>query len=188
MAHIGNGHQQTPPLATTYLGGLTIHRIVKVTRVFAVDRDQRHIAQIYPVFAILGQNFVGQALGLVNAAGGKLVRNAVLAHGDFDLHTRIVDFTQHLLDTSNRLPKQSGRLGQFDHHHLTSFSSPRGAFGDHHVLTITLVFRGDQPEASFLQKASNNGLLGAFDNFNHAPFRPTLSVLAHDANLDTVTV
>ena len=67
VAHVGNGHQQTPALATADFGWLAIDRIVKVAGIFAVDRDQGHIAQIHTVFAILGPDFVGQALGLLQA-------------------------------------------------------------------------------------------------------------------------
>jgi hypothetical protein len=36
------------------------------------------------------------------------VRHAVLAHRDFDLHARVVDLAQHLLDAPDGLAIQAG--------------------------------------------------------------------------------
>ena len=188
MAHVGNRDQQTPALATAHLGRFAIHRIVKVASVFAIDRDQRHIAQIHPILAIFGQDFVGQTLGLVDACRRKLVRHAVLAHRDFNLHAWVVDLAQHFLDTAHRLPKQSGRLGQLDHHHLPRFGRSDGAFGNHHVLPIAFVFRCHQPQTAFVQQAPNDGLLWTFNDLDNAPFGTALAVLADDANLHAVLV
>ena len=188
MAHIGNGHQQTPAFAAAYLGGFAIHRIVKVAGIFAVNRDQRHIAQINPVLAVLGQHFVRQALGLLNATRRKLMGHAVLAHRDLDLHARVVDLTQHFLDAAHRLTEQGRRLGQLDHHHLPRLGRARCTFGDHHILAVALVLGRDQPQAAFLQQAANDGLLRALDDLDDAPFRPAFAVLTDDANLDAIPV
>ena len=59
---------------------------------------------------------------------------------------------------------------------------------DQHILAVTLVFRRYQPQAALVQQAANDGLLGAFDDLDHTPFRAAFAVLAHDAHLDAVFV
>ena len=68
VADIGNGHQQAPAFAAPDFGGLTIHRIVKIARIFAIDGDQGNIRQINAVQFILGAHFVWQGAGQADAS------------------------------------------------------------------------------------------------------------------------
>ena len=188
VAHVGNRHQQTPTFATAHLGGLTIHRVVKITRVFAIDGDQRHVAQINAIFVIAGPDMVRQLARLRQRGFGKLVGYAIFADRNFNLHAWVINFTQHLLDTPHRLPIQRRRLGEFDHHHLAGFGLASGCFGDQYILPVALVFRRHQPHATLLQQASDDGGIGAFDDLRHAPFGAALAVCAHDAGFHPVFV
>ena len=67
VAHVGNGHQQAPALAAADLGGLAVHGVVEVARVFAVDGDQGHVGQVYAAFLVLRTHLVGQSFGLGQA-------------------------------------------------------------------------------------------------------------------------
>ena len=67
MAHIGNRHQQTPPLAPPDLGGFAINGVVKIAGVFAVNGDQGHIGQVDSALFVLRSDFVRQGLGLAQA-------------------------------------------------------------------------------------------------------------------------
>ncbi len=54
VADIGHRDDQPPPLAAARLGNrLAVNRVVEVARIFAVDRAQRHVAQIDPAAQIL---------------------------------------------------------------------------------------------------------------------------------------
>ena len=192
MAHIGNRHQQTPRLSCIFAapqrGRFAIHRVVKITRVFAVNRHQGHVAQVYASGQILRAHGIGQGFGLRKTSGRKLMRHAVFAHRDFDLHARIVYLAQHFADAPYRLPVKSRRLDQLDHHHLAGARIAGSPARNQNILAIALVLGRYQPHAAFLQEAANDGLGGALQNLEHAAFRPALAVAAHNACLDAVFV
>jgi len=68
VAHIRNGHQESPAVAASHLGGRAIDSIVKVTGIFTVDRDQRYIPQVHTAFAVLRAHLVWQSLGLLQTS------------------------------------------------------------------------------------------------------------------------
>ena len=192
MAHVGNGNQQPPALhrrlAPALRGGLAVDGIVKVACVFAVNGHQRNIGQIDAVFFVGWQHLVGQRASQRNAGVGELMRHAVFAHGNLDLHAGVVNLAQHFLHAAHGLAKERGRLDQFHHHHLARFGGTGSAFGDQHVLAIALVFGCHQPDAAFLQQPANDGLWRALHDLDHASFGTALAVTAHNARLDAVFV
>ena len=192
MAYIGNGHQQAPArfgsFATALYGRFAKHGVVKIAGVFAVNRHQRHIGQINTVFFVDGQHLVWQCARHGDAGVRKLMRHTVFAHRNFNLHARVVNFAQHLFDAAHGLSKQSGGLYQFHHHNLPGLGRANGALGNEHVLPVTFVFGGHNPDATFVQQAANDGLRRAFNDFHHAPFGPAFAVAAHHAGLDPVFV
>ena len=192
MADIGNCHQQAPALdgglATAHGRRLTIHGVVEIARVLAVDRHQGHIRQVDALLLVLRTDLVRQRTRQRDTGVRELVWHAVLAHGDLDLHARVVDFPQYLLDPTDRLAKQCGRLYQLHHHHLPCLGGTGGAFGYQHVLAITLVFRRHQPDTTLLQQAANDRVFGPFDNLDYPPFGAALAVAAYYPHLDPVLV
>ena len=105
VADVGDCHQQPPAvkrrLAAATLKRLAVDRVVKVARVFAVDGDQRDIAQVDAMFAVDRPQLVGQRRSLGQRLGRKAMRHFVLAHRDLDLHAGVVDLTQHFGNTSD---------------------------------------------------------------------------------------
>jgi len=188
VAHVRDRHQQAPALAAAHLGGLAVHRVVEVARVLAVDGDQRHVGEVDALPAVLRTDLVRQRPRVRDAGFGELVRHAVLAHRDLDLHARVVDLAQHLLDAADRLPVEARRLGQFHHHHLAGLGEPGGALGDQDVLAVALVFRRDQPDAAFVQQAADDGRGRALDDLDDAPLGPAPAVVTHDARAHAVAV
>ena len=116
------------------------------------------------------------------------MRHAVFAHGDFDLHARVVHVAQHFGNAAHGLAVQGGRLGQFHHDNLPRLGASQRILGQYHVLSVAFVFGCEQPDAVFLQQTTNQGLAAALDDFEHAPFGPALAVVTGNARLDTVTV
>ena len=192
VAHVGNGHQQTPAVGLLAAARdhrrLGIHRVVEVARVLAVDGDQGHVGQIDPAGAVLGTHRVGQGARLGHAGVGKLVRHAVLAHRDLDLHARVVHLAQHLLHAADGLAVQRRRLGQLDDDHLPGPGGADGALGNHHVLAEALVLGRHQPQAAFVQQAADDGLRRALDDLEHAPLGAAAPVQAHHAHAHAVAV
>jgi hypothetical protein len=71
----------------------------------------------------------GSVRAMRDAGVGELVRHAVLAHRDLDLHAGVVDLAQHFLHAADRLAVEAGRLGQFDHDHLAGLGGPVAPLG-----------------------------------------------------------
>jgi hypothetical protein len=57
-----------------------------------------------------------------------------------------------------------------------------------YVLAIALVFGRHQPNTALLQQSTNDGLLRALQNLDHAALGSTFAIEAHNARFDTVSV
>ena len=188
VAHIGNRHQQTPALAAAHLRGLAIHGIVKVACVFAIDGDQRNVGQIDAAALVLRTHLFRQFLRQRQARRRELMRHTILAHRDLDFHAGIVHLAQHLGHATDWLTIESRRLGQFDHHHLPRLGRARGALGDQHILTITLVFRRHQPHTTLIEQSADDGIVRTLDDLDDAPLGTPALVVARNAHTHLVTV
>ena len=192
VAHVGNGHDETPAfegrLAAPALEGLAVHGVVEIAGVFTVDSDQWHVAQVDAMLAVDRAQFVWQGSGGSQRGWRKQVRHLKLAHGNFDLHARIVYLTQHLADPAHRLRVQGRRLSQFDRHHLPGCRTRNRVLRNQDVLTIAAVFWGNDPLPAFVQQAPDDGRLAALDNVQHAALRPALAVQPQHLYANAVTV
>jgi hypothetical protein len=121
-------------------------------------------------FLSAGRTFSGNALASASALRRELVRHAVLAHRDLDLHARVVDLAQHFFHAAHGLAEQRRRLGELHDDDLTHLRGTGGALGNQNVLAIALVFGCDEPDAAFVQQAADDRLLRALDDFHHAAF------------------
>ena len=76
MTHVGNRHQQTigRGFAAAFDRFRKPDRIVKIARVFTVNRDQWHIAQINAMGQITLNHGIGQLRGLTPGCLGKYMR------------------------------------------------------------------------------------------------------------------
>ena len=137
---------------------------------------------------VLRPDLVRQRARQADARIRKLVRHAVLAHRDLDLHAGVVDLAQHFLHAADRLAVEARRLGEFDHDHLPRLGEAGRALGDQDVLAVALVFGRDEPHAALVQQAADDRLRGPFDDLDDAPFGAALAVVPHDARLDAVLV
>ncbi len=188
VAHVGNRHQQAPALGAADAGGHAVHGVVEVAGILAVDSDQRNVGQVHALALVLRPHLVRQRLGLRQAGLGKLMRHAVLAHGDLDFHARVVHLAQHFHHAPDGLAIQCGRLGQLDHHHLAGLGGAGRALGDEHVLAVALVLGRHQPDPAFLQQPPDDGLARPLDDFQHAALGPAAPVMAHRACAHPVLV
>ena len=166
------------------------HGVVKVARILAVNRHQRHVAQVHALRRICRRHLIGQGGGLRQRLFGKFVRHAVFAHRNLQLHARVVNLPQHLLHAPHRLAVERGRLGQQHAHHLSRLgAAQRISRGDEHIASVAFVLRRHQPHAVFAQQAPDDGRLQrALQNLRHAPLRTPAPVAAHHAHRHAVTV
>ena len=188
VTHIGNGHQQAPPFATADLGGLAIYGVIKIAGVFTINRHQRDVGQVHAVDLVPRPDRIGQGARQGHGLIAELMRYPVLAHCNFNLHARIVNFAQHLFHAADWLTKQRGRFRQLNHNDLSGFCRTGRAFGNQHVLSVTFVFRRYQPHTALMQQSANDGIGRTLKNFGHTPFRAIFSIVPHDTCLDTVFV
>ena len=192
MADVGDGDDETPAahrrLPPALLVGLAVDGIVEVARVFAVDGDQRHVAQVDAMLAVGGAQLFRQGRGMGQRLGRELVRHLVLAHGDLDLHARIVDLAQHLGHTADRLRVQRRRFGEFDRDHLPHCGTGRGVLGDQDVLAVAAVLGGDDPLPTFVQQATDDGRLAPLQDVDDTAFGTALAVVPQDTHAHPVLV
>ena len=194
VAYVGNGDDQAPAVRRRPLGlatdrdRLAVHGIVEIPGVLAIDGDQRDVGQIDALSLVGRPHLVGQLGRLRQRLGREAVRHLVLAHRDLDLHAGVVDLTQHLGHTAQRLRMHRRRLGQFDGDHLTRAGIGDAILRDHDVLAVALVLGRDQPDAALVQQAADDRRLAAFQDLEHPPFRPALAVVADHPHADAVAV
>ena len=85
MRDIGNGDTELEATLSLF----TPHRIIKISRVFPINRDEGHIAQIDPMMFIGFSGLLAQRAGLSQDFVGPLPRNAMGANGHIDLKAGI---------------------------------------------------------------------------------------------------
>ena len=175
MADVGDRDEQAEAVFVADSDRLAVHRIVEVARVFAVDGDQRHVAQVDPFFEVGVAHFSGQLGGRFERRRREDVRHAELAHGDFDFHARVVEVAQHFDDAPGRLLEARRLVDQFDADDLAGLGIA-GRTGNQHVLADALVFRGDQPDAVFVEQAADDMAVGARDDFDDGRFLAAAAV------------
>ena len=158
MTYVGNGDQQPPALAASDLGGLAVHGVVKIARIFTINRDQGDIGQVDAVLLVGRPNGIWQGARQRHRLVAEFMRHAIFAHRNFNFHARVVNLAQHFPDPPDRLAEQRRRLGELHHHHLPGFGGAGGAFRNQHVLAVALVFGRNQPNAAFLQQTADDGI------------------------------
>jgi len=95
VADIRDRHQQTPGrffACAPEVDHFTIDSIVKIARILAIDRDEGHVAQVYPVFEIATSDSVWKLLGLTQSCIRKFHGYIELANCNLDFHAGVVDF------------------------------------------------------------------------------------------------
>jgi len=108
------------------------------------------------------------------------MRHFVLAHRDLDLHAGVVDLAEHFGHAAHGLRVERRRLGEFDGHHLARGRVRDRVLRDHDVLAVALVFGRNEPDATLVQQAPDDGRLAPLDDLDHAAFGPPLAVIAND--------
>ncbi|KCB33243.1 hypothetical protein L543_1089 [Bordetella hinzii L60] len=170
VTDVGDGHQQ-PPAGTLALARAQVHRlaidsVVKIARVFAVDGDQRHIAQIHALLEIAFAHAVGQARGLLARGLGELDGHIELAHRDFDFHAGIVDLAQHFEHLAQRLGMTGRLLDDLDRHHLPMLGAVGVARRNQDVVLDALVFGHHDGQPMLVQETPHEFVGAPLDHLD----------------------
>ncbi len=184
VRNIGDRHHQAP-LAPPLAAGdrLAVDSVVKVARIFAVDRHQRHVAQIDAAFAITGADRVRQFAGDGQGDFGEDMRHGKFSHRNFYFHSWIVDRAQHFDHAADRLHVALRLLHDLHHDHLTVFRAERRARRHQHVVRHALVFRHHDRDAALVEQAADQAIgpvLDHLDDFAFGPAAPVLPRLARE--------
>ncbi|CAJ7112911.1 Uncharacterised protein [Burkholderia pseudomallei] len=187
VRHVRDRDDEPEALAAADRGGLAVHGVVEVARVLAVDRDERHVAQVDAVAQIRGPHLVRQRRGLAERLRAEFVRHAVLAHRDLDLHAGIVDIAEHLADAAERLRMTAREIGELDDDDLPDLRLLR-VLRDEDVVTDPLVLGRDDERAVLVQEAPDHALVRPLGHLDDVPFRPAAPIVADDPRQHAVVV
>ncbi|VWC36931.1 hypothetical protein BPS26883_06741 [Burkholderia pseudomultivorans] len=187
VRHVGDRDDQPEAVAAADLDRLAVDRIVEVARVLAVDRHERHVAQVDAEAQVGRAHLVRQRGGIVERRLAELVRHAVLAHRDLDLHARIVDVAEHLDDAAERLRMAAREIGQLDDDDLPDLRLLH-VLRDQDVVADALVFGRDDQRAVLVEQAADHALVRALGHLDDMPFGAAAAVVADDPRQHAVVV
>ena len=187
MTDVSNRDDQPVTFQTADFDRLAIDGIIKVTRIFTINRHQWHIAQINTLFQIGHHHFGRQFRCHLLSSIGKDMRHAVFTHSDFDFHAGIIDITQHFSDSAHRLGIARWLLSQFNTDHLTGLGLA-GFTSELNIMADAFILRHYQPDTIFIDQSANHMGVGARQHFNNGAFGTTAPVYARHAYLHTVTI
>ena len=110
-----------PQLKVTILFFHTIHRIIQIFGVRAVDGDDGQVAEILD--PLLRRDGARQIVRLLHHIFGKFVRQPMLRHDDVDVETLVAFVAQDLGDPTFCIGPLAGPLGDLHHHPRTGDSA-----------------------------------------------------------------
>ena len=99
MRNVGDVHLQLP---VAVFEALHVHRVVKIARRFAVNRDDRQIAEVAPPGALDIAHGMRRRGGFRQHVRGKFVRQMMLADQDLHVHAEIAGAPENLDHASRR--------------------------------------------------------------------------------------
>ena len=191
VTDIGNGHQQPPAAGLAGLcirHGFAVDGIVEVASILAVDRHQRHVAQVHAIAVVGRPQAVGQCPGLGQHGIIEAMRHIKLAHGDLDLHARIVHVAQHLDHAADGRRVPARRRGDLHRHHLPGLRALGAPRLDQDVVLDALVLGGQDQHTTFLHQAAHHGPIVVLRHLDNLAFRPPPVVSPDAAHQHPVTV
>ena len=157
MAHVGNRHQQTIGRGfAPAFDRLAIDRIVKIARVFTVNRDQWHVAQINAMGQITRNHGIGQLRGLTLGCLGKYMRDTEFSYRNFNFHARIIGIAQHFHHATGRHGIAVAIGFQRHHDHLIGRCAVQIVCIEQNVGTQAYIVRIDQPDTLFINDVTDH--------------------------------
>ena len=182
--HISDRHIEFPTLGR----GFAVDRVVEITRVLAVDGDQRQLADILAPGAGLIRNLLAPAGDLLLHGLGPLARQIVAVDGHVDLHAGSQVLTQHLNDATNGIPLATGLLDDFHDHDLSGNRIGQRFGGDQEVMGDVFAVGYHEVDAALLVQTPDNAVGLALKNLHDAALATAAAVHATHADQHPVIV
>ena len=175
MADVGDRHHQAEAAATERF---TVHGVVEVACGFAVDGDQRQMADVLAPRQILFQHLGRQFLRLFFRLGREHIRQVVLPQRDLDFHAGRGETAQDFTDTAHRLVVRTGLGEDFHHDHLAGLCVACVFWRDQDILVDAAVFGNQEADASFEVVAADDEPVDVLQHLDDPGFAPTAPVEA----------
>ena len=192
MGYVGNCHVELPATGeqspATRLARFAIHGIIEVTGVFAVDGDQRQMAQVDPLELILLGYVISQARGFVEHFLGPDAGNIVAAQCHFDFHTGRHVVADHLYHLTLGLTTHGRPLGDL-HFHVLALLGATGATGcnQHFLLDLGIVC-GNEADAAFFIVTADQQFMSPLDDLDNGTFTTAAAVDTGNPPQHTVAI
>ena len=94
-----------------------IHCVVEIARGFAIDGDNRQVAEIAPALDLADVDRCGHRACLFDDIFRKLVRDMMLPDHDLDVHAEIVRIAEDLDHAPHGVAAVLGEIEHLDVHH-----------------------------------------------------------------------
>src|SRR6201991_4428900 len=144
MRDVGDRNDQAETAALQYLG---VNSIVEVTRILAVDGDNRQLADIRAALALFGGDLGFHFLGLAHDLRRPFVRQVVAGDGHFHDERRLQALTQYGANRTHRATMRGRRIGDLGDDDLAGAGTGVTPGGNHDVLVQAAIVRLDQGHA-----------------------------------------
>ncbi len=184
MADVGDRHQQAPAA----LGGLGEHGIVEVARVLAVDRHERHVAQVDARAEALGLDGLAVAPRLAQHGRRELVWQLVRGDRELDRGLRHALLRQHAGDAADRLGVPARRLDDLGDDQAAVGRAALVARRDHDALADAAVVGRDEADAALEVEAAGDLARAALEHLDDLAFLAVAAIDADDPHRDAVAV
>ena len=169
MGHIGNRNDQA--IATTR-PWLAIDSIVEVPGRFVIDGYQPEIADILPIGLVFLSDLFRNLCRLLTDRGRPAVGNVIGTDGNVNFHPWCHVFAKHLDNLAQWLGAHGG-LANYVHNNILAVAGIAAILlGNQYFVIDPRVFRNNEVDTTFLEKASHRLAGPVFQNFNDHTFAP----------------
>src|SRR5207253_2359562 len=189
--NVGDGHVQLPATgeqAQLARLGFAIDRVIEVARIFAVDGDERQMAQIDALLFVFLFDLRLELGGFFEHRFRPDVRNVISTQRDVDFHARRHVVAHYLDHVTLRLEAWRWPVSDLHFDELTDFGAGIAARRDQHFLLNLRVVGNDEADAAFFEVPANDTFVGTGNHFDDHAFTATTTVQAGNPGQRTVTV
>ena len=184
VRHISDCHPQAPAAQALF----TVHGIVKVARILAVDGDKPEAAQVSAIFLVFLSRLLFQRARFAQYRLGPFVRDAVGADGNVDFQTGVKMVAEHFHDLALGTEVARGVVGDFRRHNLAGLGAALEFWRNQYAVINAAVVRHHETNAALLLIPADNTRRAAVQHLHHTAFRTPAAIQADDAHQHFIAV
>ena len=184
MAHVRNGDEQSKATTGTAFG---IHGIIEIACVFAIDGDERQIAQVNATGKIVRIRLNRHRCGFRKRRCVELTRNPMCAENDFALNACLFGRAQHPHHFAARTLAWLGGMCQTNQHVVAGAGSAHCIPGHDDLFVHQPAFRANEKAIAVIPDDTDHRFAGAFEHRGDVGVGLAVTIQLH-ANLNVITV